>query len=46
MRTLVAGKYRLVRKIGSGSFGEIYRAVQVNSDNEVAIKLERREDKR
>ena len=33
-------KYRLMRKIGSGSFGDIYLAVNVNNGEEVAVKLE------
>ncbi len=33
-------RYRLIRKIGSGSFGEIYQAVNVTSGEEVAVKLE------
>lgn len=33
-------KYRLMRKIGSGSFGDIYLAVNINSGEEVAVKLE------
>lgn len=37
----VAGKYRLGGKIGSGSFGEIYLGVNVQTNEEVAIKLER-----
>ena len=36
----VGGKYRLGRKIGSGSFGEIYLGVNVHNNEEVAIKLE------
>ncbi|KAJ7508150.1 kinase-like protein [Mycena galericulata] len=36
----VAGKYRLRRKIGAGSFGSIYLATNVVSGEEVAIKLE------
>jgi casein kinase 1, alpha len=35
----IAGKWRLVRKIGAGSFGDIYLGVDVNGE-EVAIKLE------
>lgn len=33
-------KYRLGRKIGSGSFGEIYLGVNIQTNEEVAIKLE------
>lgn len=33
-------KYRLGRKIGSGSFGEIYLGVNIQTNEEVGIKLE------
>lgn len=33
-------KYRLVRKIGSGSFGDIYLGINVFNGEEVAVKLE------
>ncbi|EDO46523.1 predicted protein [Nematostella vectensis] len=36
----VGGKYRLVRKIGSGSFGDIYLAINTTNGEEVAVKLE------
>jgi serine/threonine protein kinase len=36
----VGGKYRIGRKIGSGSFGDIYLGVNIISGEEVAIKLE------
>ncbi|CAH1259383.1 casein kinase I isoform X5 [Branchiostoma floridae] len=35
-----AGKYRLVRKIGSGSFGDIYLGINITNGEEVAVKLE------
>eukprot|EP00914_Ancora_sagittata_P005114 GHVO01010586.1.p1 GENE.GHVO01010586.1~~GHVO01010586.1.p1 ORF type:complete len:455 (-),score=55.12 GHVO01010586.1:299-1663(-) len=36
----VAGRWRLLRKIGSGSFGEIYTGTHIETGQEVAIKLE------
>ncbi|KAK7245350.1 hypothetical protein RIF29_40190 [Crotalaria pallida] len=40
MDHVVGGKFKLGRKIGSGSFGELYIAVNIQSGEEVAIKLE------
>jgi len=40
MEPRVGNKYRLGRKIGSGSFGEIYLGTNTQSNEEVAIKLE------
>ncbi|RWR83988.1 casein kinase 1-like protein 10 [Cinnamomum micranthum f. kanehirae] len=40
MEHLVGGKFKLGRKIGSGSFGELYLGVNVHSGEEVAVKLE------
>ena len=37
---VVGGKYRLVRKIGSGSFGDIYLGINITNGEEVAVKLE------
>ena len=37
---LLNGKYRLVQKIGSGSFGDIYLGINIQSGEEVAVKLE------
>lgn len=36
----VVGTYRLVTKIGSGSFGDVFKGVDVNTGEEVAVKLE------
>ncbi|VDO93633.1 unnamed protein product [Schistosoma curassoni] len=38
---IVAEKWRLVRKIGSGSFGSIFLGVNIVTGEEVAIKMER-----
>ncbi|XP_062087725.1 casein kinase 1-like protein 2 [Humulus lupulus] len=40
MEARVGGKFRLGRKIGSGSFGEIYLGTNIQTNEEVAIKLE------
>ncbi|KAG0168219.1 serine/threonine protein kinase [Apophysomyces sp. BC1015] len=40
MELRVGNQYRVGRKIGSGSFGEIHLGTQVGNDEEVAIKLE------
>jgi len=40
MELRVGGKFRLGRKIGSGSFGDIYLGTNVQTSDEVAIKLE------
>ncbi|EDV94758.1 casein kinase I [Drosophila grimshawi] len=37
---IVGGKYRLMGPIGSGSFGELYRATGLQSGEDVAVKLE------
>ncbi|KVG70389.1 Protein kinase, ATP binding site-containing protein [Cynara cardunculus var. scolymus] len=40
MDHVIGGKFKLGRKIGSGSFGELYLGVNVQSGEEVAVKLE------
>jgi len=40
MELRVGKKYRLGRKIGSGSFGEIYQGTNIQTGESVAIKLE------
>ncbi|KAE9617618.1 hypothetical protein Lal_00043282 [Lupinus albus] len=40
MDHVINGKFKLGRKIGSGSFGELYLGVNVQSGEEVAVKLE------
>lgn len=38
-------KYKVVKKIGEGSFGQIYSAVNVTNDEMIALKLERKDEK-
>ncbi|KAL6221991.1 hypothetical protein ACLB2K_005383 [Fragaria x ananassa] len=40
MEPRVGNRFRLGRKIGSGSFGEIYLGTNIQTNEEVAIKLE------
>ncbi|AQK75996.1 casein kinase I isoform X1 [Zea mays] len=40
MDHVVGGKFKLGKKIGSGSFGELFLAVNVQTGEEVAVKLE------
>ena len=37
---IVANKWKLQKKVGSGAFGEIYKGIHVSSGEEVAVKLE------
>jgi len=37
---IVGDRFRLIRKLGSGSFGDIYQAINITSKEEVAVKLE------
>ncbi|KAL1917794.1 uncharacterized protein VTP21DRAFT_3628 [Calcarisporiella thermophila] len=40
MEVRIGNKYRLLNKVGSGSFGDIYLGVNIINGEEVAIKLE------
>ncbi|XP_028166590.1 casein kinase I-like isoform X2 [Ostrinia furnacalis] len=37
---LITGKYRIIRRIGGGSFGDIYLGINVSNGEEVAVKVE------
>ena len=41
MEIRVGGKYKICKKLGSGAFGEIYQGVNLKTNEEVAIKLEK-----
>ncbi|XP_065849178.1 casein kinase 1-like protein 3 [Euphorbia lathyris] len=45
MERIVGGKYKLGRKIGSGSFGEIYLATHIDTFEIVAAKIENNKTK-
>ena len=40
MELRVGNRFRLGRKIGSGSFGDIYLGQNIQTNEEVAVKLE------
>lgn len=42
MALRVGSKYKIGKKIGGGSFGDIYLGVDLSTDDQVAIKLELR----
>ncbi|VVB01184.1 unnamed protein product [Arabis nemorensis] len=37
---IIGGKFKLGRKLGSGSFGELYLGINIQTGEEVAVKLE------
>ncbi len=37
---VVAKRWKLIRKIGAGSFGDIYLGLNITNGEEVAVKLE------
>lgn len=45
MDTLIAKDYKLVKKLGSGAFGEVFMALHNKNHVEVAVKLENIENK-
>ena len=37
----VGGKYKVTHKLGQGAFGDIYAGINIKTNEEVAIKLEK-----
>jgi len=40
MDELIGRRYNIIRKLGSGSFGSVYKGKHYKNNNEVAIKFE------
>ena len=43
MEIRIGGHYMIHQKIGQGSFGDIWRGKNLNNDEEIAVKLERKD---
>ena len=41
MSLIVEKKYKIISKLGEGSFGKIFSGVNTNTDEEVAVKIEK-----
>lgn len=40
MEIKIGKQFKLTKKLGSGAFGEIYHAINLKNNMEVAVKLE------
>jgi len=40
MELRVGNKYKLIKKLGMGAFGELYAGLNIKTGEEVAVKLE------
>jgi len=43
---MLINDYKLISRIGKGSYGEVWKAVNINKNKYVAIKLEKKNDKK
>lgn len=41
MEIRVGGKYKVCKKLGSGSYGDIFQGINIKTNEEVGIKLEK-----
>lgn len=39
MEVVIAGQFKIIKKIGAGSFGEIFEAISIKRGHKVAVKL-------
>lgn len=40
MNMVICNNYKLVKKLGSGAFGEIFQAINIKTNEQYAVKLE------
>ena len=45
MTIIIANKYEIIKKIGEGSFGNIFYGKNILTDENIAIKIDDLEDK-
>ena len=44
--TVLKGRWKIVKKIGQGAFGEIYSGADLTTQDPIAVKLERWDNKK
>ena len=45
MEIRVGGKYKITKKLGAGAYGQLYSGVNLKTNDDVAIKLEKLDSK-
>jgi len=46
LNTVIKNKWKIISKLGQGSFGEIYAAVDLHTGEETAVKVEKSDNKK
>ena len=41
---IISNRYKLIEKIGEGSFGQIYKCINIITNKEVAVKIVHKND--